>query len=623
MLALESAEVHIGLPFSAPWFAFFRPLLPEQPWPPSPMSRLTSFGPPFLRNGGTTESPAVHATPTRPDGGVKRNGFGLEDSSSADEDTTAERLWREGRAELAAADPTVGRPEAVLEAEGPGSGVHAITKKTNYWFEREVHVIERKAEQWAAEWAQKGLPRHDVPRTEVLQPEQVLAGLSSQVFRDWQLRVRTKMQDAIQEAGDQLAEHVAALRSYVTRLEAARSEGTELGQRIRELEETAKRDLRPVRYDRLIPAKLFWPAAIVLALVEFVANFPVFRLLLPMSGALTRAAEELAGNVDDRSFFAGPLMLMHEMTLHIEAFIVALVAVVVLVLLGKTFGSSLRPLRVFQEAEHPLAAETIRAHRRQHSLLAFGAGAGALLVLAFLFASRRDIAQTAAARVTADSIQLARALAGQASISGDRAKLAASILRTRDLERTLQRHQDDASYATTVQRNNTPILLLNLALIITAAILGFSYKSEDLGEKRGEHPGIAPLRVRQRELERELFDIVREGRSSAGLAQAAIGRALHLVRAEPLRGWESKQARLESVIPRFRGENCRLRGLDPANVRAFDDPPALDLAVVDIERPLCEPTDFDVLREEFTALSRKFTQLAPRFTPASGTPVIA
>ena len=43
-------------------------------------------------------------------------------------------------------------------------GVHEITKATNYWFDREVGALERDARALAADWASKGLPRHDVAR---------------------------------------------------------------------------------------------------------------------------------------------------------------------------------------------------------------------------------------------------------------------------------------------------------------------------------------------------------------------------------------------------------------------------------------------------------------------------
>ena len=49
-------------------------------------------------------------------------------------------------------------------------GVHAITRKTDYWFNRELYQLEQEAKHLAADWAEKGLPRHDVPRSGVFEP---------------------------------------------------------------------------------------------------------------------------------------------------------------------------------------------------------------------------------------------------------------------------------------------------------------------------------------------------------------------------------------------------------------------------------------------------------------------
>ncbi len=73
--------------------------------------------------------------------------------------------------------------DTLIETDDASRGVHAITKKTDYWFEREVAVIERRAVEIATDWAAKGLPRHDVPRTGPLEPEQFLAMLCAQAFR--------------------------------------------------------------------------------------------------------------------------------------------------------------------------------------------------------------------------------------------------------------------------------------------------------------------------------------------------------------------------------------------------------------------------------------------------------
>lgn len=559
-----------------------------------------------------------HGTPSEPDGRPTRNGHPLPQyypSDAADRDLER-RLGSYTGSEGA---PSSGE----MPAAAPDQGVHGITRNTDYWFERELHAIERSAREQAADWAAKGLPRHDLPRTEPLEPEQVLAAHSTQLFKDWHRRVRTRMQDAIEEGSQAVGRHVATLRNALTRLAAIRSERGELDARLERLRVEAEQEAgKPVRFDRYINGWLFWPGAIILATVEFFANFPVFRLMLPMSRSLATAAQAAAESFDDTSWLAGPQMLLREMLMHFEATVVALVAVVALVLLGKTLGGALRPLMAFREREHPLAAQSIRAHRRQQWLLAGVTAAGIVFVLGFLYQSRGSIATLAAERVETQKAHIATLVADAAALT-DRTQIAQAAGRIYAAEQTRNLLEDDAAYARTVQQNNQPILFLNIAIILTALVLGYSYKSEDLSDKRGEHPGIVAARERIAQLDREMFAVLGEGRAAESQAYAGIGRVHHLLRASPLREWRSKLERLEGVIPLFRGENARLRGLDPANIRAFDTPATLAVPSVDDDEAFLEPLEFARLKEEFHALGTEFGRIAPRMTPAFGHPVPA
>jgi len=494
--------------------------------------------------------------------------------------------------------------------------VHRITKRTNYWFEREVHVIERNAEQWAKEWAERGLPRHDVPRTEALQPEQVLAKLCGQLFRDWQLRVRTKMQDAIAETGRVLGEHIATLRARISRLETIRLELTEREQRIEKLRRETEKDERPVKYGKMIPGWGFWLGAFALGCVEFMANFPVFRLLLPMNSALAKVAGSIADNVNDSSLGAGGHLLLMEWATHIEAVIVAMVAVVVLVVLGKFAGRAARAWFALDPQDHAAASMTIRAHRREFAVKGGLSFAGLLCVLGFLFASRGGIAELTAERVKQDRSAVEASEARLKSIPAEsQSEIIAESQKLMQLRDALAQHEEDNRYAATVQTNNWPILFLNLALVITAAVLGYAAAQADLGEKRGEHPDLVKLREKCVELQGQQLAVDHEARAAAGQAHMAVSRVGHLLNAHPLRGWESKVQRLMSVVPRFRGENARLRGLDPANIKAFDTPPELDLPPVNEQLELVEPAEFRRLRDELQELELALAHLAPRPSP--------
>jgi hypothetical protein len=168
---------------------------------------------------------------------------------------------------------------------------------------------------------------------------------------------------------------------------------------------------------------------------------------------------------------------------------------VILVLLGKTAGSSARSIVAFSAKETPLAATSIRSNRRQNTAVFIASLAGVGFVLLFMYSARAQIAQTAADRVHADSVSLQQARAAVAAAGTDLSKTAISAQREMDATRTLQQHTDDASYAITVQRVNRAILWLNLGLVLAAMTLGFVYKKEELSDKRGEHPMLALMRA--------------------------------------------------------------------------------------------------------------------------------
>ncbi|HEX9310066.1 MAG TPA: hypothetical protein VF887_04585, partial [Gemmatimonadaceae bacterium] len=463
-----------------------------------------------------------------------------------------------------------------------GTGVHAITKKTDYWFNRELYQLEQEAKHLAAEWAEKGLPRHDVARTGVLEPEQVLAMKGLELFRQWRRRVRVKMQDQIQTASATLNRLIGESRAEVNALEANVNERKTTRTQIESFQLFKEPEGARVGYDRILKSSFgFWAFAVILTIAEFTANFPVFRLLLPMNSTLVTLAATLGEAAEAHTWLAGPLVLFQDILLHFEAFLVALIAVVILVLLGKTTGSSARSIVAFSASETPMAATTIRAHRRQHTFVFVAGLLGIASVLSFMYFSRAQIAETAQSRVRSDSVALRQAVLDQQAAGTDLAKTAATTQRVTDATRTLQQHLDDAAYASTVQRINNAIVWLNIGLVLAAMTLGFVYKREDLTDRQGEHPSIKPLRKRLQVLEREALGHAYAARVAISSAATEAGRINHLLESHPLRDWQAKQDRLQSVIVQFRGENARVRGLDPANVIAFAQPSRIVFPEVD------------------------------------------
>jgi hypothetical protein len=496
------------------------------------------------------------------------------------------------------------------------NGVHAITKKTDFWFNRELYQLEQEAKHLAADWAEKGLPRHDVPRTGVFEPEQVLAMKALELFRQWRRRVRVKMQDQIQAGSANLNRLIGQSRAGVNALETSANERKNTRTQIESFAQFKEPDGVRVGYDPILKSAFaFWAFAVILTIAEFTANFPVFRLLLPMNSTLVTLAATLGEAAESHTWLAGPLVLFEDILLHFEAFLVALIAVVILVFLGKTTGSSMRSIVSFSEADHPMAATTIRAHRRQHTVIFVAGVLGIASVLAFMFYSRAQIAETAQSRVRADSVALRQAISDQQAAGTDLGRTAATTQRVTDATRTLQQHLDDAAYAATVQRINDAIVLLNIGLVLAAMTLGFVHKREDLTDRQGEHPSIKPLRKRLQVLEREALGHAHAARIAMSSAATEAGRINHLLDSHPLRDWQAKQDRLQSVIVQFRGENARVRGLDPANVIAFAQPSRIVFPEIDENEDLRRPTELDRLLQDLGQVEAEFARVAAYAIP--------
>ncbi|PYO75782.1 MAG: hypothetical protein DMD63_16040 [Gemmatimonadetes bacterium] len=217
-----------------------------------------------------------------------------------------------------------------------------------------------------------------------------------------------------------------------------------------------------------------------------------------------------------------------------------------------------------------------------------------------MFYSRAQIAETAQSRVRADSVGLRQAIADQQAAGTDLAKTAATT---------------DAAYAQTVQRINDAIVLLNIGLVLAAMTLGFVYKREDLTDRQGEHPSIKPLRKRMQVLEREALGHAHAARVAMSSAATEAGRINHLLESHPLRDWQAKQDRLQSVIVQFRGENARVRGLDPANVIAFAQPSRIVFPEVDENEDLRRPTELDRLLQDLSQVEAEFARVAAYAIP--------
>lgn len=513
-----------------------------------------------------------------------------------------------------------------LDVEGDGGGVHDVVKKTNFWFSREVYALDQEARREAEGWAKSGLPRHDVRQDDPLPVEKALAERCHEVFRQWVERVRTRMQDEIERSGQRVAELVAKFRAATGQLEATLVQVEATRSDLTELRKLAKEQERSFGYEAIVKSPVFfWGFAIAMAVVEFFANFPVFKLLLPMESSQAELLRNQLADAESAGRWAGVSRLVTELAFHPEALFVALVAVIILVLLGKMIGASLRPLVVLRADDHPLAATDVKAHRRQHWTLFLKSLAGAVFVVAFLYWSRALIPQMAERRVADDTQRLAQIdstfAAQQAEARAQKRSFnSTAILQRRDdAMNDLVHHQDALTYAVGVERNNPSILLLNLALLISAAVVGFANARERVTNARGYDPEILRLEHELARLRTEAVGQRQAAREASGQIQTELSRVHHLLAARPLRDWPGKADRLRRVISLFRSENARLRGLDPSHILAFQAPIPLVLEGTDAEAPFREPLELAQLRRAAAGLDEDLDRL----TRALGTPTPA
>ena len=98
-------------------------------------------------------------------------------------------------------------------------------------------------------------------------------------------------------------------------------------------------------------------------------------------------------------------------------------------------------------------------------------------------------------------------------------------------------------------------------------------------------------------------------------AATEAGRINHLLESHPLRDWQAKQDRLQSVIVLFRGENARVRGLDTPNIVAFAQPSRIVFPEVDENEDLRRPTELDRLLQDLSQVEAEFARVAAYAIP--------
>ena len=501
-----------------------------------------------------------------------------------------------------ASAPALPRHDPDTEPDGLAEGLRQVRAPADRWFDEQVAELEAAAVELAHAAAAAGLPRIDVAYESVPE-EEALARRAEAVFRGWVERVRTRVQDAIQNCTRRADARLSAyehelvelelsgirMKAVTAALDRAESE-TAAGYTTLEV----RRYFAPWKYRLLIA---------LLVLVDWVANVPVFSELLPKDPGAEAAWRQIAADSEQFGPLGGLYRAAARAAHHPDASVLALGVIIFLVFLAHVFGEAVRRCTSLDEAETPSAATTIRGHRRQFRFAALASSVGIVAVLGFLWLARYQLERSTAeqvAEVEAQVAEIQQQLAA-ARAAGDLAAIGEAEQRLADAQHILAHRIDRADYADVIARMNWPILLLNFVLVVAAALAAYLATRDSL-HGRLDNPQAAELRRELRALQRD------EARHREALARLDIAirrefaAANYLLHSRPLQGWEAMLDRLRAVIPRFRVENARARGIDTANIAAFQRPVVLAVAPGEEDAMLTAPAELIQQQERLESL---------------------
>lgn len=498
------------------------------------------------------------------------------------------------------------RPVAdAAEAEGAADGLRALTRGCEVWFGIEASQLEEYAEARARSAAEANLPRLEV-QYEAVEEEVELKSRAEAVFHGWLERVRQRVQDALQSSTSQASTDLKAYEHEIGALEGAL---VELRDADRDLAGAEEQAAAGEAHLEVRPFFARWKYVLLIGLlviVDWVANVPVFSELLPKDPGADAAWREIAARSETMGLWGGAYRMAARALHNLDASLLALGVIVFLVWLAHVLGESMRRLLAHSPAETPAAAMTIRAHRRQAVLPAFLGLTGIAIVIGVLWLARERLEATTAQRVaeTTSRIEEVQAELAAARDRADLVEVGRLEQQAASLHVLREQRIDRADYALVISRMNLPILMLNLALAIAAAAAGYLVTKDSL---RGVlvSPRAAALRERVHELRAETARRRSELARLDGAIERELHRADYLLRSKPLHGWEEKAKRLQAVVPRFRAENARLRGIDTANVAAFRQAFPLELRPPAHAELLSEPAELTVCRERHAHLAER------------------
>jgi hypothetical protein len=515
-------------------------------------------------------------------------------------------------------------PGAPSEITADGHNVvHEALKAVDVWFKYEVSALEREASQLAQQWAQRGLPRHDLVSQTPSEAEQVLTQRAIEIYAAWISRVQRRIAAAT-------AKQIGRMQRAVTDAQHALQAFRQSQSLLREAREDSRaneesRPVEPVAHEEstvLARRQLhhgFWPLIIALVCAEFVANAPLFTELFPLNLVVERRITEWLvnqqGSIVTLGFVASGVRLLAAP----EPAFLALSVVTFFLFLGHQAGEASQSL-VALFKEHTQIPPTVRDRRRRQA--AFGIAIALLGVAATIFVlyvARTSVHAAAEQKFAAARTRVATAQAELAKVdteTGNRERI--STLRD-----TLWRLSDDEAsqaartdYAASISRLNLPVTGLNVVLALVAVLAGYLRKEVVVTpDEKNETSPPAPVAsddVRPnliQEMNQRRLDVKRH----LDEAEAAHTFAQQLIQSDSTAQWRGIVERLNCAIPRFRSENALMRHLDPRDIKSFQLPAMLNLTAPERVPPNEDVLDLlQTLRDALNVLAVQWRQLDSR-----------
>lgn len=509
--------------------------------------------------------------------------------------------------------------------DGAASWLHEIIKSTDFWFNYELSLLEKYAITEAVESAKAGIPRQDAPLERELPIETTLKARASEIFQEWIARVKRKVQDSVQAACAEAGDKIVQFRHVFGQLERSTVEIETTQSSINDREEALRNQQKTFGAPALMNRRLYFLLLGCLALIDWIANVPIFTELLPAEYGSREIWRQLALSAEKAGALGGVRMLGERLLFHLDVSIFALGVVAFLMVMAHFAGEALRRWFVFNPADEPLLAPTLRANRRQTYLPMCLALFGIFLAVSFLYGSRSRLVEATNAGLTRaqqDVDGATKRVSEAKSSQGDLSRLPELQQQLNEAKSKRDDWRERERFATDIGTMNTPILLLNIVLALTALTAAYFAAEPKVTEGRLVDPMLPELKSRLASLRLDVVNQRQSLRTLDAEIQTSISRAKYLASTRPLAEWEAKAERLNSVVPQFRWGNACARGVDPESIIAFKQPSVVDFPAVPTEG-FQPPVELAVLEDEFKKLRSELQRhtLDPRQSISVGTGV--